>query len=45
MTSLAEGSIFQMIVFAIFFGIALSLRASESEPKFLPILADLNRII
>lgn len=43
--ALANGSIVQIISFAIFFGIALSLRASVSEPKFLPVLVDFNTII
>ena len=43
--ALSEGSIVQIITFAIFFGIALSLRAAVSEPKFLPVLVDFNAII
>lgn len=43
--AMAQGSIVQIISFAIFFGIALSIRASVSEPKFLPVLVDFNTII
>lgn len=43
--AMANGSIVQIISFAIFFGIALSIRASVSEPKFLPVLVDFNTII
>lgn len=43
--AMANGSIVQIISFAIFFGIALSIRASVSEPKFLPVLVDFNTIV
>lgn len=43
--AMANGSIIQIISFAIFFGIALSIRTSVSEPKFLPVLIDFNTII
>ncbi|WP_270370280.1 dicarboxylate/amino acid:cation symporter [Aerococcus urinaeequi] len=43
--AMANGAIVQIISFAIFFGIALSIRASVSEPKFLPVLVDFNTII
>ncbi|MBG9982593.1 dicarboxylate/amino acid:cation symporter [Aerococcaceae bacterium DSM 111020] len=45
MESLANGTIVQIIVFAIFFGIAVSLQKEKTKAVFLPVLVDFNAII